>query len=75
MAPHGFDEQLGITLQRLQNRCPKVNADELQLRYSNDGCSAGVTVMRRSRSRVGGPVLLPHLIEHLLPELHHIYVM
>jgi hypothetical protein len=34
-----------------------------------------VTVMRRSRSRVGGPVLLPRFIEHLLPELHHRYVM
>jgi hypothetical protein len=30
-----------------------------------------VTVMRSSRSRVGGLVLLPHFIEHLLPELHH----
>jgi hypothetical protein len=34
-----------------------------------------VTVMRRSRSRVGGLVLLPHFIGHLLPELHHRYVM
>jgi hypothetical protein len=33
-----------------------------------------VTVMRRSRSRVGGLVLL-HFIRHLLPELHHGYVM
>jgi hypothetical protein len=31
--------------------------------------------MRRSRSRVGGLVLLPPFIEHLLPELHHRYVM
>jgi hypothetical protein len=34
-----------------------------------------VTVMRRSRSRVGGLMLLPHFIEHLLPELHHRYVI
>jgi hypothetical protein len=34
-----------------------------------------VTVMRRSRSRVGGLVLLRHFIEHLLPELHHRYIM
>jgi hypothetical protein len=33
-----------------------------------------VTVMS-SRSHVGGLVLLPHFIEHLLPELHHKYVM
>jgi hypothetical protein len=34
-----------------------------------------VTVMRRSRSRVGGLVLLPHFIEHLLPQLHNEHVM
>jgi hypothetical protein len=30
-----------------------------------------VTVMRSSRSRVGGLVLLPRFIGHFLPELHH----
>jgi hypothetical protein len=34
-----------------------------------------VTVMRRSTSRVGSLVLLPYFTEHLLPELHHRYVM
>jgi hypothetical protein len=33
-----------------------------------------VTVMRRSRSRVGGLALLPHFIKHLLPQLYHRYV-
>jgi hypothetical protein len=33
-----------------------------------------VAVMR-SRSRVGVPVQLPHLIEHLLPQLYRRYVM
>jgi hypothetical protein len=40
--------------------------------------SDSVTVMRRSRSRVpcgGGLALLPHFIEHLLPQLYHRYVM
>jgi hypothetical protein len=34
-----------------------------------------VAVMRRSRSCVGVLVQLPHLIEHLLPQLDHRYVM
>jgi hypothetical protein len=34
-----------------------------------------VTVMRSSRLRVGGLVLLPHFIRHFFPELHHRYVM
>jgi hypothetical protein len=40
-------------------------------------CALSVTVMRRSRSRVdgGGLVLLPHLIERLLPQLQHRHVM
>jgi hypothetical protein len=50
--------------------------------HSMSGCycnhvvgSHDVTVIRNSRSRVSGLVLLPHFIEHLLPELHHRYVM
>jgi hypothetical protein len=34
-----------------------------------------VKVMRRSKSRVSVLVLLPHFIEHLLPQLYHRYVM
>jgi hypothetical protein len=34
-----------------------------------------VTVMRSSRLRVDGLVLLPHFIRHFFPELHHRYVM
>jgi hypothetical protein len=34
-----------------------------------------MTVMRSSRLRVGGLVLLPHFIRHFFPELHYRYVM
>jgi hypothetical protein len=37
--------------------------------------SHSVTVMGRSRSRVAGLVLLSRFVEHLLPKLHHRYVM
>jgi hypothetical protein len=42
---------------------------------SDSTTTLNVAVMRRSRSRVGVLVQLPHLIEHLLPQLDHRYVM
>ncbi|KAI0569637.1 hypothetical protein TUN199_11312 [Pyrenophora tritici-repentis] len=51
----------------------KVTWDMFQNSANPD--SPPVTVMRRSRSRVGGLVLLPHFIEHLLLQLDHRYVM
>jgi hypothetical protein len=49
--------------------------DQFVLMNSDELNGSSVTVMGRSRSRVAGLELLSRFVEHLLPKLHHRYVM